>query len=189
MAAIFTVFWNSSEQRKASLISGCGIVSMVPRVQKDYMPDLGILARPILGISSFVIEKPETMRKIYSRIEDELDEKFGLACVKRRLSRPKGVIAAIEMWMSAATPGTPQKWSGQTPIVFPASESAEFKTYRDTFSSPENRRLLEMLLVVLKTGDPDAIAVVTSAIKLVTPHAKAQGPEPDSTARHRRGKG
>lgn len=41
-----------------------------------------------------------TMKRIYSRLSEDLDRKFSLACVNRGLNRPAGLKAAIESWTS-----------------------------------------------------------------------------------------
>jgi hypothetical protein len=84
-----------------------------------------------------------------------------------------------------------KKQAGKNPIVFPAPDTLESKTYRETFSTPVHRRLLEMLAKILNSGVHDAIGAVTQNLEVFEKYIEgevAEAKRESGSSHPRRGK-
>src|SRR5882724_9279845 len=87
------------------------------------------------------------------------------AALNRGLPVQEMLERAVESYLASRHEPAP-KGEGKNPIAVATLETPEWKAYRELFSPPRNRRLLEMLAKVLKSGVQKAIGAASSALEL-----------------------
>ena len=99
------------------------------------------------------MEHTSDMSQIYGRISPELDKQFRHACAERRISRPQGLVEAIQEWLRAPSTSDIHPGPTKAPIeIRPVLESQ----FQRLLESPGNRKLAEMFAGILQTGPENA---------------------------------
>jgi hypothetical protein len=112
------------------------------------------------------------------RLPDPLHNDVKSAAAKLGITLEKAYEMALVDWLANLRGDPPPKQGrGKPPIVFPSGNAAESKNLSATFSVPDNRKLLEMLAIVLKHGAADEIRLVKEGIELFANRIREDPPE------------
>ncbi len=121
-------------------------------------------------------------------------EEYRTSLKQAALNRGLPVQEMLERAVSAylQTPGSRHEPAPKTPgknlIEIPGSETAEWKAYRELFVPPENRRLLQMLYDILRSGVSDAIGAVTQNLEVFSKYVEGKPPGSGTAPDNRRRK-